>query len=653
MPAFTKLLIANRGEIAVRVARTARALGIRTVAVYSGPDRDAPHVAACDEAVALGGTTAADSYLAIETVLAAARRSGATAVHPGYGFLAENAAFAHACAAAGLIFVGPSPAAIALMGNKAAAKTRMLEIGVPCIPGYQGAQDDAAFERAAVEIGFPVMLKAAAGGGGKGMRLIESAGALSAALESARVEAQRAFGSPELLLEKALEAPRHVEVQIFGDAFGTIVHLGERDCSIQRRHQKIVEEAPSPAVGAGLRERMGAAAVEAARAVDYAGAGTVEFLLDADGAFYFMEMNTRLQVEHAVTEAITGIDLVAWQLRVAAGEPLPLGEPRRTPAGHAIEARLYAEDPAHGFLPQAGRVVAWSAPAGDGIRVDHALAAGLEISTYYDPMLAKVVAAGANREDARRRLIAALGDLRLFGVATNRQFLIDCLAHDAFARGDARTDFVPRFAGELASDAPDAALTALAAVLAYARDADGTRTTGWRSSGISEGVLRLRAGERSTMAAIATKVPGYYTVTTAGEHRELSISAHAPGSVRFSGDGVERTAHYAWNGDELWLQSERAALVVSDTTYAPGLERTAAAERLAISPMPGIVSKVAVAVGDDVMKGQTLVVLEAMKMLHEIVAGAAGRVATVFVAPGQQVGMRAPLVEVDPAEARG
>ncbi len=651
MPSFEKLLIANRGEIAVRIARTARSLGIRTVAVYSDPDRDAPHVRACDEAVAIGGASAAESYLSIDALLGAARRSGAEAVHPGYGFLAENADFAAACEAANLVFVGPPVDAIRLMGNKARAKDLMRESGVACIPGYQGAQDDAAFARAANDIGFPVMLKAAAGGGGKGMRLIASADELAPALEAARAEALRAFGSAELLLEKALEAPRHVEVQIFGDECGTIVHLGERDCSVQRRHQKIVEEAPSPAVSPELRERMGEAAIAAARAVGYAGAGTVEFLLDENGEFYFMEMNTRLQVEHAVTEAVTGIDLVAWQLRVAAGEALPQGEVRGPQAGHAIEVRLYAEDPAHGFLPQAGRVVAWRPPAGDGIRVDHALAPGLEISAYYDPMVAKIVAAGANREEARRRLIAALDDTCLFGVTTNRQFLIDCLAHEAFERGDARTTFVPAFFPEIRAPLASGALLALGAVLVYERDGDRAGGVGWRSSGFTQAVLRLRTGDTRTTVSISSAVSREYVVAAGGESQTLTIVSKAAGSVRYRENGVERTAAFAWDGDTLYVQSgaEQAALV--DATFAPPLAAAASAERAATSPMPGIVSKVAVAVGDDVTKGQTLVLLEAMKMIHEIVAAAAGRVATVLVTPGQQVGMRATLVEIEPLEA--
>jgi geranyl-CoA carboxylase alpha subunit len=649
VPRFAKLLIANRGEIAVRIARTARALGLRSVAVYSDPDRNSPHVGACDEAVPLVGVVAADSYLSIERVIAAAQRSGADAVHPGYGFLSENAEFAEACEAAGLVFVGPPAEAIRLMGNKAAAKARMLEAGVPCVPGYHGAQGAEAFARAAREIGFPVMVKAAAGGGGKGMRLVDAPERLPAALEATREEALRAFGSSQLLLERALEAPRHVEIQIFADAFEQIVHLGERDCSIQRRHQKIIEESPSPAVSPELRERMGRAAIDAARAVGYVGAGTVEFLLDADAAFYFLEMNTRLQVEHAVTEALTGIDLVAWQLRVAAGEPLPLDEPRAVRSAHAIEARLYAEDPANDFLPQAGRVVAWNPPRGEGIRVDHALAAGLEISPYYDPMLAKIVAAGANREQARRRLVAALEDLTLFGLTTNRRFLIECLEQPTFVSAEARTDFVPRFFASPATGArtSETALLALAAALVATHDANGSVEFGWRSSGVATVVLKLRLEEAIHRASIVITGAQTYTVTIDGERRSLALLAYETGRVRFVDGGVERTALFAWDGPAVYLQSGRNALRVVDATFADYTEHAPTAPGSARSPMPGIVTKVAVAVGDPVTKGQILIVLEAMKMLHEIVASAEGRVSNVLVAPGQQVGMRALLVEIE------
>jgi len=644
---LSKILIANRGEIAVRIARTARALGLATVAVYSDPDRGSPHVAACDEAVALLGATAAESYLSIERIIAAACRAGADGVHPGYGFLAENADFADACVAAGLVFIGPPASAIRLMGNKAGAKARMRASGVPCVPGFEDAQDDAALIAAAHEIGFPVMIKAAAGGGGKGMRRVESPQEFAAALDATRSEAIRAFGSSELLLEKALEAPRHVEVQVFADTFGTTIHLGERDCSIQRRHQKIVEEAPSPAAGPELRERMGAAAVDAARAVGYTGAGTVEFLLDRSGAFYFLEMNTRLQVEHAVTEAIEGIDLVAWQFRVAMGEALPLDEPRGPRAAHAIEARLYAEDPAHSFLPQAGEIVQWVAPSGEGIRVDHALAPGLVISPYYDPMLAKIVASGADREEARRRLVRALEDLTLFGVLNNRRFLIACLTHPAFVAGDVQTDFVPRYFDGPALEEPalEGGLLSLAAVLFYLRDTRGA--AGFRSSGTATALLKLRSGENVSTVALSTSAKDDFTVTIAGERRLLRILDLDDGNVRVSQGEIERTARFAFADSVLYLQSGRTEFSAADVTFVANSGQADASRGSATSPMPGIVATVSVAVGDPVAKGQTLVTLEAMKMLHEIVAGAAGRVSNVLVAPGQQVGMRALLVEID------
>ncbi|HXM31652.1 MAG TPA: biotin carboxylase N-terminal domain-containing protein, partial [Xanthobacteraceae bacterium] len=417
MAAFGKILIANRGEIALRIVRTARAMGYRTVAVYSDADREMPYVAFADEAVPIGSAPAAESYLSIEKIIASAKRTAADAIHPGYGFLSENADFAEVCAGTGLVFIGPPAAAIRLMGNKAAAKRRMIEAGVPCVPGYDGKdQSDEAFARAAAKIGFPVMVKAAAGGGGRGMRLVAEAARLTEALRSARAEASKAFGSAELILEKALAFARHVEIQVFGDRHGNIVHLGERDCSIQRRHQKVIEEALCPALSPALRRAMGEAAVAASRAVGYVSAGTVEFLLTPENEFYFLEMNTRLQVEHPVTEMITGRDLVEWQLRVAAGEALPLKQEAIAFHGHAIEARLCAEDPTRDFLPAAGKLLAWEVPSGTGIRVDHGLAPGVTVSPYYDSLLAKIVAYGATREEARRRLVAALNDTIALGI---------------------------------------------------------------------------------------------------------------------------------------------------------------------------------------------------------------------------------------------
>ncbi len=442
---FSKILVANRGEIAWRIMRTAKAMGYRTVAVHSDADRDAPHVSFADEAIRIGPPPIGESYLSIDRILEAAHTSGADAVHPGYGFLSENEAFATACEKAGLVFIGPPPAAIAAMGNKAAAKRRMIDAGVPCVPGYQGAdQSDAHLERESRKIGLPVMVKAAAGGGGRGMRLVEQDGDLLDAIRMARTEAASAFGSGELILEKAVTDARHVEIQVFADNHGNVIHLGERDCSVQRRHQKVIEEAPSLAVNADLRARMGAAAVAAARTIGYRGAGTVEFLLGSDGAFYFLEMNTRLQVEHPVTEAITGLDLVEWQLRVARGEALPLEQDQVQLEGHAIEVRLYAEDAYADFLPQTGQIDVWRPASGPGVRTDHGMKDGLAISPFYDPMIAKVIAHGATREEARRRLIKALRDTVVLGPTTNRHFLIRLLEHPEFAAGKTTTAFLTR-----------------------------------------------------------------------------------------------------------------------------------------------------------------------------------------------------------------
>jgi len=478
---FSKILVANRGEIAWRVMRTAKAMGYRTVAVYSDADKDAPHVAFADEAVRIGPPPVGESYLSIERILEAAKASGADALHPGYGFLSENEAFAAACGKAGLTFIGPPPAAIAAMGNKAAAKRRMIEAGVPCVPGYQGAdQNDDHLATAARKIGLPVMVKAAAGGGGRGMRLVERDGDLLEAIRTARAEAESAFGSGELILEKAVVDARHVEIQVFADNHGNVIHLGERDCSVQRRHQKVIEEAPSPAVDAGLRSRMGAAAVAAAEAIGYRGAGTVEFLLGGDGAFYFLEMNTRLQVEHPVTEAITGLDLVDWQLRVARGERLPLTQEQVTLAGHAIEVRLYAEDPAANFTPQTGQIDVWSPAEETGLRIDHGILTGAQITPFYDPLLAKVIAYGEDREESRRRLIRGLVNSSALGIATNKEFLIQILEEQEFIDGEATTAFIARhFGADRAAEQADPAVVALAAVLLAGWRSDRKRTSQW------------------------------------------------------------------------------------------------------------------------------------------------------------------------------
>lgn len=443
MSAISKILVANRGEIACRIMRTAKRMGIETVAVYSEADANAPHRKMADEAVAIGPSPALESYLAIDKIINATRSSGADAVHPGYGFLSENADFATACREAGLIFIGPSADAITLMGNKAEAKRYMKKAGVPCIPGYEGEdQSDAAFDTAAQDIGFPVMVKAAAGGGGRGMRLVSKPEKLIKALTAARSEAERSFGSAELILEKAILEPRHIEIQVFADNHRNVVHMGERDCSIQRRHQKVIEEAPSPAVSEDLRDRMGETAAAATKAIGYSGAGTFEFLLSQDKDFYFLEMNTRLQVEHPVTECITGLDLVEWQLRVAAGEPLPRTQEQISFRGHAIEARLYSEDPYKGFLPKTGVLSNWQQAEGPGIRTDHGLESGFEVSPYYDAMIAKVIGYGEDRETARKRLHSALRNTVEEGLTTNRRFLMSCLSHETFMDGNATTAFI-------------------------------------------------------------------------------------------------------------------------------------------------------------------------------------------------------------------
>jgi geranyl-CoA carboxylase alpha subunit len=618
---FSKILVANRGEIAWRVMRTAKAMGYRTVAVYSDADKDAPHVSFADEAVRIGPPPVGESYLSIDRILEAAHRSGADAIHPGYGFLSENAAFATACEKAGLTFIGPPPAAIAAMGNKAAAKRRMIDAGVPCVPGYQGAdQGDANLETQARKIGLPVMVKAAAGGGGRGMRLVERDPDLIEAIRTARAEAESAFGSGELILEKAVVDARHVEIQVFADAHGNVIHLGERDCSVQRRHQKVIEEAPSPAVTADLRHRMGAAAVAAARAIAYRGAGTVEFLLAADGAFYFLEMNTRLQVEHPVTEAITGQDLVAWQLKVAAGEKLPLAQEQVRFSGHAIEVRLYAEDAYDGFLPQTGRIDVWRPASGPGIRVDHGMKDGLAISPFYDPMIAKVIAHGANREEARVRLVQALRDTVALGPVTNRHFLIRLLEHPEFAAGKATTAFIGKhFAGD-ALKPPEVtdAHWALAAALLWRRSAENypAALRGWRNSNPEPTPIRLAVG---------------------AVERILPVS---PQDVA----AIDESAPFHIDDDDIVVDLDALTVRFSDRTYAPPATAAAGSDGKLRAPMDGRIVAIKVAAGDKVTRGQTLIVLEAMKIQHQLKAALDAKIESVAVQEGQQVSNRTILV---------
>ncbi len=646
---FSKILIANRGEIACRIMRTAEAMGYRTVAVFSDADASARHVQLADEAVRIGPPPVGESYLDAAKLIAAAKQSGADAVHPGYGFLSENANFARACRDAGLVFIGPTPDAIAAMGNKAAAKRLMIEAGVPCVPGYQGSeQSDARFSAEARKIGFPVMVKAAAGGGGRGMRLVAAEADLLPALAAARREALGAFGSDELILEKAVVDARHIEIQVFGDSHGSIIHLGERDCSVQRRHQKVFEEAPSPAVKPELRRQMGAAAVAAARAIHYTGAGTVEFLLGADGKFYFLEMNTRIQVEHPVTEAVTGFDLVRWQLEVAAGKRLPASQDGIAMHGHAIEARLYAEDPHAGFLPRSGRIVAWTLPDLPGVRIDHGLAeAPTDVSPYYDPMIAKIIAHGADREEALRRLRQALEQCHVHGIVTNRAFLLAVLRTQAFVDGGATIEFIPQhFAPRstaLARPEPSRIALALAAALLASRNA---AADGWRSTGARPTPLKLSLGRTQIETKVASVGPHRYRVQSGDWTHEIRLLGGTTGKVRFDVDGHIRTSDAAWDAGRLLLDLDDVSLVAEDVTLAARSGEDAQGAATLRAPMNGRIVAVLAKAGDVVKKGQRLVVLEAMKMQHEIAAERDGSVVALPVKVGDQVATRQVLVSL-------
>jgi len=648
---FFKILIANRGEIALRIMRTARRLGHGVVAVYSDADRDALHVRAADQAVRIGEALPAQSYLNIAAIIAAARLSGADAVHPGYGFLAENADFAAACGDAGLVFIGPSPDAIKAMGNKAGAKAIMRKAGVPCVPGYQGDdQSDAVMLVEANTIGFPVMIKAVAGGGGRGMRLVADAAAFPDALRSARSEAKAAFGDGTVILERAIVDPRHIEIQVFGDAFGNAIHLGERDCSVQRRHQKLIEEAPSPAVSPELRATMGAVAVAAVKAIGYEGAGTLEFLLDASGHFYFMEMNTRLQVEHPVTEAITGLDLVELQLRVAAGEPLPLQQQDVRLSGHAIEVRLCSEDANKDFMPQSGRMALWQMP--ETLRVEHALRSGSEIPPFYDSMIAKLISFGATRGEARGRLISGLEQAIAFGVTTNQGFLISCLRHPAFAGGEATTAFIGKHRDELlASHKPGASQAALAALLLFVTNPHAPQWRGGRSLAASFPLpLRLGIDHAVTELEVLRERDGCYRVgAESGEHR-FEIDDLSGDTIRFRSDGLMDNAKFLRDGDHLHVLHRGRTLSVRDLTLAaPETAAASGGDGKVRAAMNGRVVALLVKPGERVSAGQPVLTLEAMKMEHVHMAGVAGTIAVIAVAEGEQVTTGRIVVEIEAA----
>jgi acetyl-CoA/propionyl-CoA carboxylase biotin carboxyl carrier protein len=670
---FSKVLVANRGEIAVRIIRTLRELGIASVAVYSDADKNAAHVRDADEARWIGKAAASDSYLNIERIVAAALSSGAEAVHPGYGFLAENARFARACLDAGLVFIGPPPAAIEAMGDKIAAKALVAAAGVPVVPGAGAAgMADADLLAAIDPRWFPVLIKPSAGGGGKGMRVVSAAAELPDALVSARRTAVAAFGDGTLLVERYVPTPRHIEIQVLADTSGHVIHLGERECSLQRRHQKIIEEAPSPLLSAGQRSAMGAAAVAAARSVGYAGAGTVEFIVagDAPDDFFFMEMNTRLQVEHPVTELVYGLDLVEWQLRVAAGEALTFGTGDLPMNGHAVEARVYAEDPSRGFLPTGGVVLGVRSPAGAGVRVDSALAPGVAVTSDYDPMLAKVAAWGPDRATALRRLDAALADTVVLGVGTNVSFLRGLVVDPDVVAGRLDTGLVERIAAraataadqELADGGASAALLAAALARTLAREPAGPVTNpwdipdGWRPGERAWTELRLSPGSG---AAVAVRVRGL-----ASSGAEVAVADGAPVAARASfaarraGDGTDlvltcdgRTVRFAYavDGETTWLGRDGAAWAIADAPPAALRgARAGSADGTVRSPMPGTILAVHVTTGDVVSAGQPVLVVEAMKMEHTVTAPLGGVVNELTAKAGQQVRMDEPLAVIGP-----
>ncbi len=673
---FTTLLIANRGEIACRVAATAKRMGLRTVAVYSDADARARHVAACDQAVHIGGSEPRASYLRADAILQAALQTGAQAIHPGYGFLSENEGFAQACADAGIAFVGPPVSAIAAMGSKSAAKSLMEKAGVPLVPGYHGDNQDPDFLKQQADlIGYPVLIKASAGGGGKGMRIVESAAQFTDALASCKREAASSFGDDKVLIERYLQKPRHIEIQVFADTHGNCVYVFERDCSVQRRHQKVIEEAPAPGMTEERRRAMGEAAVAAAKAVNYVGAGTVEFIAEPDGRFYFMEMNTRLQVEHPVTEMITGHDLVEWQLRVAAGEPLPVTQNDLTFSGHAIEARIYAENPEKGFLPSIGTLNTLDFPAhvtftnGD-IRIDGGVQAGDTISPFYDPMIAKLIVRGADREQARARMVQALGQIRCVGLNTNIAFLRRLILDDAFATADLDTGLIERRNASLfpaAQATPPATLAlALAALLAdrglthsnlkhnRVQTDPWAQADGWRLSGRSTQSFEL-LDQGELIRLVMERDGSNWTFVHGTEHRpmEWDVTQGSQGrhTVRVRLDGTDTTAtvivrhqdvHVFLDGSVTILNMHDAVEHAQDEGSDHGGSLTA--------PMPGKIIALAVKAGDTVKSGDTLLVMEAMKMEHTITSPIDGTVTEVFFGTGDQVTDGAQLIAIAKAD---
>ena len=652
---FSSLLIANRGEIACRVMRTAKRMGLRTIAVYSDADAGAPHVAMADQALRVGPAPVRESYLNVEAILVAARASGAQAVHPGYGFLSENPDFAEACATAGLIFVGPPASAIRAMGLKDAAKVLMIKAGVPVVPGYLGADQSAALLTLEAEkVGFPVLIKAVAGGGGKGMRRVDKAADFVKALEGAQREAQSAFGNARVLIEKYVQAPRHIEIQVFADSHGNVVHLFERDCSLQRRHQKVIEEAPAPGMTDAMRKQMGNAAVKCAKAIGYQGAGTVEFIVDGSrglggDSFYFMEMNTRLQVEHPVTEMITGLDLVEWQLRVAAGEKLPLEQSQLAIKGHAVEARLYAEDPAKGFLPSIGRLARLRLPAEDGhVRVDAGVAEGGEVSMFYDPMIAKVIAWDTTRSAAMSRLAGALETAEVAGVRTNLAFLISTLRHDAFVEGKIDTGFIERHKAELPCapvPAPVEAVLFAALFQLLSRDSGTSpwaKLDGWRlGSGRQVDLIRL-----SDRPVTVSYLKDGWRLALDDWSGEV-VATLVDGLVCANFNGKRDTARVLKLGDDLVVLQRGRSWTLTPHDPLEAAEHSHGTATDIRAPMPGKIIQMQAKAGDRVRRGQALAVMEAMKMEHTLTAPGDLVVKAAPYMPGDQVGEGAVIVSFE------
>ena len=660
---FNSILIANRGEIACRVIRTAKKLGYRTVAVYSDADAGAPHVKLADDAVRIGSGPVGESYLVPELILQAAASSGAESIHPGYGFLSENAAFAEAVESAGLVFIGPTREAIDVMGNKAESKRRMIEAGVPCVPGYEGHdQSDKTLIAEGLKIDLPLMVKAAAGGGGRGMRLVHDQADLANAIKLARAEAEGAFGSSELILEKAIIEPRHVEIQVFADTFGNTGHLGERDCSVQRRHQKVIEEAPCPIMTPELREKMGQSAIDAAKSVSYRGAGTVEFLLDDSGFFYFLEMNTRLQVEHPVTELITGLDLVALQISVAQGEPLDFSQADLDLEGHAIEVRLYTEDPSQDFLPASGPVDLWAPASGVGVRIDDGISTGQAISPFYDPMVAKVIGYGPTREAARLRLIGALKETVLFGTPSNKDFLIQCLEKQSFIDGAATTAFIgEEFSAADLDVAPVSFLdSAVAATLELCLENKAhfqrsllvsCELKNWTiaSAMVSRKQYQFVGITHDlSISPINSSADTYHVADTAAEQSAvIQVISMQDNKAVVLFDGVKLVAQFIQRQrGQMYCSIQGRGAFFKDLIILDGVVDDAEGGGRVIAPMHGLLLEVMVSAGDDVVKGQTLAVLEAMKMHYEILAEVDGTVEEVSAVAGSQVAVDDVLIEI-------